>query len=119
MKKCCTCKRTLPASAFNRNIGKGSLDGLQNQCRSCQREAKLKHRYGITSGDYSSMADAQGHRCLICQTHASERPLVVDHDHATGKVRGLLCNKCNVLLGKAEDDVEILQAAIEYLRVKR
>lgn len=75
-------------------------------------DAKLRHRYGITTGIRSAMLEQQGGRCLICQR--SER-LVVDHDHATGVVRGLLCTQCNHLLGNANDDTTRLCAAIAYL----
>ena len=77
----------------------------------------MKKRYGITPEDYDQMYLAQGGRCLICRRHSSEftRRLHVDHDHSSGKVRGLLCQHCNHLLGNAFDDPEILQAAIHYL----
>lgn len=115
MKKCCTCKQE--RADFNRNAS--TPDGLQNQCRECQREAKFKHRYGISSADVDRMMAEQRNRCAICGDHFATTKAVVDHDHSTGAVRGLLCHPCNVLLGQARDDEAILQAAIEYLRVKR
>ena len=77
----------------------------------------LKITYGITIEDFKSMRDAQGYKCKICQRHEDEliRTLVVDHDHATGKIRGLLCNKCNLGLGMFNDNVELFNKAIEYL----
>ena len=117
MKRCCTCKRHLSAADFNKNAGKGSRDGLQNQCRSCQREAKLKHRYSLSSAAVSIMMEKQQNRCTICGNELI-RPCV-DHNHSTGDVRGILCQSCNVILGLAREDEATLQAAIEYLRVKR
>lgn len=74
--------------------------------------------YGIGEGDYDRMYAAQGGKCAICQRgKGKSKRLSVDHDHKTGKVRGLLCAACNRwLLGRcARDDVAVLQRAIEYL----
>jgi len=64
------------------------------------------------------MRDAENYSCMICGITESElgRKLDVDHCHETGKVRGVLCNSCNSVLGHARDNVEILQAAINYLK---
>lgn len=82
------------------------------------RQRKLKS-YGLTQQDYEMMADQQNNRCAICQTelviHGKKKTAYVDHCHATGKVRGLLCMKCNSMLGMAGDNVETLKAAIDYL----
>lgn len=80
-----------------------------------------KHRYGLTREQVLEMHKQQGEACAICATAvplsgASRNDLaVVDHCHATGKVRGLLCHRCNLLLGGARDRVETLQSAIRYL----
>jgi len=74
-------------------------------------------RYGLTPVDYAAMLDAQGGRCAICGEEAERtaRRLSVDHCHATGKVRGLLCRDCNVGLGVFGDEAEALRRAAEYL----
>lgn len=92
------------------------------------RRQKLKHparylkamrksalsRYGLTIADYRDMLVGQAGRCLIClQVPVSD--LVVDHDHATGVVRGLLCSACNSALGMLRDDTTRLSSAIRYL----
>lgn len=82
-----------------------------------RRRARLK-RYGLTPETYAKMLEQQNGRCAVCFAKPSDYPLVVDHCHATDEVRGLLCNNCNVLLGHARDNAEILQAAIDYLRSK-
>ena len=69
--------------------------------------------YGLTEAEVDAMREAQGGLCLICQR--PERDLVVDHCHATGHVRGLLCNSCNLALGFAKDDVDLLSRARDYL----
>jgi hypothetical protein len=73
-------------------------------------------RYGLTWGEYHAMLDAQDRQCAICKRHhAIVGMLVVDHDHDSGEVRGLLCHECNIGLGKFRDRPDQLEAAIEYL----
>ena len=74
-------------------------------------------KYGITLDQYQMMLESQKDVCAICKNPETifQGNLAVDHCHATGKVRGLLCSKCNTTLGKVKDSVEILQAAIDYL----
>jgi hypothetical protein len=81
------------------------------------KEYALKYSYGITLEEYNQMFTAQKGCCKICNTHQTQlkRKLFVDHCHTTGKVRGLLCQPCNTLLGQAKDDLTILQQAIKYL----
>jgi hypothetical protein len=79
---------------------------------------KLKYSYGITLEEYQAMFNAQEGKCLICNRHQDElkQALYVDHDHVTEKIRGLLCHKCNTVLGYADDDIQVLINAIEYLK---
>lgn len=85
-----------------------------------RRAARLRFRYGLSLEEYDLMEQAQGGTCLICcSPPASGERLVVDHDHATSAVRGLLCTSCNVALGFMRDDPEILARAIRYLRRKQ
>ena len=66
------------------------------------------------------MLDRQGGVCAICKKKPDEgKPLCVDHCHVTGKVRGLLCHKCNMVLAFGNDDPDILRAAIAYLQAAR
>jgi hypothetical protein len=78
-------------------------------------------RYGLTDEQYTHLFLAQEGRCAICgadhaQSATTEKWLYVDHCHATGKVRGLLCNHCNRGLGAFQDKVEFLQNALAYLQ---
>lgn len=77
----------------------------------------LKSNYGITINDYNKMFDEQNGCCAICGKHQSEfsKALHVDHDHITGKIRGLLCQKCNHGIGLFNDSVELLRIAASYL----
>lgn len=77
------------------------------------RKHALK-KLGLTSLDEARMMVEQGFSCAICSRPFSKMPNI-DHDHKTGKVRGLLCGRCNSMLGFAKDRVKTLKAAIRYL----
>lgn len=142
---CSKCKLSKSTSKFSKNkANKTGLDSICLKC-ACQRAKRwqLKHRdkvlpkkrawyhanrereennrlkrlYGITVCDLANMVQRQRNRCAICN---QELPVGmdrhVDHDHSNGKVRGVLCKKCNHLLGDARDSIFILQRAINYLR---
>jgi hypothetical protein len=78
----------------------------------------LRRLYGVSVEQYDALSTAQGHVCALCKTPALDRHkrLVVDHCHATGKVRALLCQPCNRALGQFRDNATILQRAADYLR---
>ena len=77
------------------------------------KEYRLQRKFGIGLEEYDTMLTEQEHKCIICQQQMVTPH--VDHDHNTGKVRGLLCMHCNTALGKFKDDVDTLQRAIDYL----
>lgn len=85
------------------------------------RHYGLKRNYGLSLDQYREMLQAQDGKCAICGNgetaivHGKVKTLAVDHDHATGAVRGLLCYGCNSVLGQARDDRELLLNAIKYL----
>lgn len=78
-------------------------------------------RYGLTVEAYQQMVEQQGGVCKICGRPPSDRwkRLHVDHDHSTGKVRGLLCHKCNTAMGNFNDDTDVMRLAIRYLEESR
>lgn len=82
------------------------------------RNLNLKYAYGITIDQYEQMFNVQEGKCKICNKHQNElkQPLSVDHNHTTNKIRGLLCQNCNTILGHAKDNIDILQKAINYLK---
>ena len=80
-----------------------------------KREAHYKRLYQITLEEYDIMFAAQNGLCAICKKE-STRKLSVDHNHNTGRVRGLLCGECNVGLGNFKEDVDVMVLAINYLR---
>jgi hypothetical protein len=87
------------------------------------RELKLAKAFGLSVEEYKRMLKAQGGRCAICRAKRSmvrgksrtSKQLSVDHDHSTKKVRALLCNRCNRVLGLCGDDPNLLRAAAAYL----
>lgn len=82
-----------------------------------KRRAELLRLYGITLEQYAEIFAEQGEVCAICKSECgTKKSLSVDHDHLTGRVRGLLCNGCNTSLGHFKDSPLLLQRAIEYLQ---
>ncbi len=86
------------------------------------RKEYLKRVFGLSLADYITMAVKQGGVCLICaqvetrkDRSGKVKPLSVDHDHLTGKVRGLLCDACNNAIGNLRDDPQIARAVARYL----
>jgi len=76
----------------------------------------LRKRYGITLTEYEALFASQDGRCAICGSDGDGKKLHLDHCHSTSKVRGLLCNNCNIGIGLFQEDVTRLQNAIEYLK---
>ena len=135
MKKCSKCKQTKSSSEFYKNDKLKS--GLDSHCKKCcitatgqwrgnnldksnrlKYKSKLKIKYGISLEEYESINIAQGKRCRICRTAefgGKRTTFCVDHDHCTGKIRGLLCSNCNNGLGHFRDNTELLSKAIHYL----
>lgn len=109
-KKCKTC-----ALVENREWRLKNDPKIKDQAR----KATLK-TYGLTQQQYDEMYQAQDGKCAICheppgQWGVTQRALAVDHDHKTGKVRGLLCDGCNRALGIMRDDPARLMSAVAYL----
>ena len=82
----------------------------------------LKKNFNMSLEDYNKLWTSQNGLCAVCDQPETAvwrgiiKHLAVDHDHKTGKIRGLLCMKCNQALGHANDDVEILLNMVEYLQ---
>jgi hypothetical protein len=82
---------------------------------------RLKRRlkqYGLTVAEFEAMFEAQGRRCACCKTDKlkGNKGWCVDHDHASGLVRGILCGLCNTGIGALGDNVEGVRRAVEYLQ---
>jgi len=129
MSKVCTrCKVEKSLDSFNKR--KDSKDGLQYFCKECREvlnketycpdkaaNAHLKRNYGITLAEYDTMLEQQEGCCKVCGTDepGGQGRFHVDHNHTTGKVRGLLCSECNTGLGKFKDSPTVLLKALAYL----
>jgi hypothetical protein len=101
-----------------RNPGYYSHPDWSSRSKERQRDYKLKYNYGFSVDEYDSLYEKQQGRCAICHTDNPGGPhnrLYVDHDHITGKIRGLLCQQCNLALGLFKDSQDILGSAIVYL----
>lgn len=85
--------------------------------RDRKRNLRLKKMFNITLEDYNLLRERQNFMCKICAKNEIElgKSLFIDHSHKTGKIRGLLCHKCNIVLGMSDDDSDTLQNAIKYL----
>lgn len=126
-KRCASCKQVKPVAAFfptgnmvycrDCELAKqraSYANGQPTRGRDYSHRRSIKRLYGLTAEQYEAMAETQDGRCAIC----GERPKVrlrVDHDHATGAIRELLCNHCNVALAQARDNPDLLRAMIAYL----
>jgi hypothetical protein len=86
-----------------------------------RKSAYLKKVYGITLKEYYELLKEQDNKCAICGRDSFEfkKLLSIDHDHETGKVRGILCNSCNVAIGLFQDDLDIIKNAHTYIKKSR
>lgn len=136
-KPCTKCGETKLLSEFYKDTRRKS--GASSWCRECwkayeaarreklgargRKNRKLKYLYGMTINEYSALLKAQDGRCAVCSRKewvinnksSKIQKLSVDHDHATGKIRGLLCTACNKALGLLNDDPEVVMKSYEYL----
>lgn len=89
-----------------------------------RRKARIAYTYNVTYEYFTGLLAYQGGACAICSVELrpeldykkAHHPVpVVDHDHGSGEVRGVLCSSCNLMLGKAKDCVDVLKAAVRYL----
>lgn len=133
-KVCRKCGELKPITGFS--LSRQGVNGpvYRSDCKACcstralewqdanrQRQAdtqfawNLMRNYGITKEEYDRILAEQGGVCGICGKDDPNQKLSVDHNHETGKVRGLLCSTCNRGIGLLNDDVDVLKRAIYYL----
>jgi hypothetical protein len=146
---CCVCKQEKPQNEFciSRNRKPFGLASCCRLCENARKKPYCKkrwqaltpeqrlawnrkyciRRHGIDQSDYARISERQDGVCAICKKPESAKHgatktvklLTVDHDHITGKTRGLLCARCNVGIGMLGDDPEILIAAAKYIQASR
>lgn len=140
-KKCNCCGEVKPTTEFSRKKNRHGKWGFHSYCKECQnkkmkkcrlenpekskrihKKHNLKKLYGLTIEDIEIMLKNQNYKCAICGEEiflfGSSKTLTahVDHDHKTGKIRALLCDKCNRGLGYFRDNTDYLLSAISYLK---
>lgn len=91
-------------------------DIAQIKRRQSSRWSRIKKEYGLTRECYAQMLHGQRSLCAICSTELNDKNTHIDHCHATGKVRALLCSRCNQAIGLLDESEERLTAAVEYIR---
>ena len=122
MLKCRVCFNTKELNLFPKN--NSYKNGRASICKDCQNqkarvyrkqnpEVKLAQKYKTTKNKIVELYSIG--KCFICGLDKDRRNLCVDHCHTTGKVRGLLCDNCNVGLGRFKDNITLLEKAIKYL----
>jgi len=90
----------------------------REKIREKHRRMKYKRKYNITLEERDKLVEKQNYRCAICKMPEEEgwiKRLVVDHCHVTGKVRGMLCQRCNLVLGYSKDNRYYLMSTVDYL----
>lgn len=114
--KCRLCDIIRPVFEFNKRNGI-----IRKECKHC---VNIKSQFGITAIEYDNILISQNNGCAICKETFSHKhqngkaaKLAVDHCHVTGKIRGLLCSKCNMGLGLFRDNVDFLNEAVNYLKL--
>lgn len=145
-KTCSKCNVSKPLLSFGKHPGSNGKWYRANHCKSCslaaiekwkeknphrvrkaQRKCHIQKEYGITADQYDEMLSCQKFTCAICKQKETRitkstgepQPLSVDHDHASGDVRGLLCGDCNRMIGLGKNSPSILRAAAEYLEMSK
>jgi hypothetical protein len=127
VKKCLYCDTTLTAENFSPSF----VARKYYCCCTCHKKRYKKYfrnrhlkQYDLTEVEFEKLYKSQNGACKICLTKQPKRNkgvgtfgvIHIDHDHETGKVRGLLCSKCNTSLGHFRDSIELLEKAITYLK---
>ena len=125
-KVCPKCKINKPLSSFG--VDRRAKNGKAVYCFSCNRKKSksqrdndpllskrmhLKTRYSLSLEDVADMMLKQGNACAVCGTEDAN--LVIDHNHSSGAVRGLLCNSCNCALGHLKEEPEVIKSLLTYI----
>jgi len=131
-KICTRCKRAYPATFVYFHRHRNRNDGFDPWCKECKSEYHKRYyiqkKYNITIKEYKKRLEQQKNRCAICginfdilkKIKLNQVPGIgnprIDHNHKTGKIRGLLCDDCNTALGSFQDNPLILIKAAKYLK---
>lgn len=126
-KQCSRCSQEKEIVEFYNS--KTSKDGLRHWCKKCcwehqktwvkdnpvkLKNQQMKYRYGISLKEFDTLLEKQDNLCALCNM-ALDESLCVDHNHTTGKVRGIIHKTCNTAIGLLKDNPELLYRASTYL----
>jgi hypothetical protein len=126
--RCTTCYNSYMRSYNNSNKEKCSKRNKRYKLRHPDicKNSVLKVVHGITLKDYNILLESQDGTCAICgneetgcNQHGILKFLSVDHDHTTGIIRGLLCKRCNLVLGQIKDSIDLLNKMKMYLKIQK
>jgi Recombination endonuclease VII len=122
-RQCRQCNIDQAALWRKNNPERNAVAHLKSQRRPEAKRAAWVNRiwklYKLTPAQYKALLDGQDSRCAICRSddpNGPHRIWQIDHDHSSGRVRGILCNRCNLTIGRFDDDPGLLEAAAAYLR---
>lgn len=132
-KTCKECHQVKPEGDFKPHKVKEGRVYFRNRCRTCyneirkadpnyrknRRDRDLRSKYGIDLKTYQNMKSTQNDLCAICELPEERKELNVDHCHSSGKVRQLLCSRCNLILGQVGDNISLLEKYILYLNTHK
>ena len=122
--KCSECHEWLPPTAYNKD--KRQANGISYRCRNCSRTSirkyNLRAKYNLEVGEYNILLEKSQGQCTCCSKrlhnnapHPEDRP-IIDHDHKTGKVRAILCNHCNRMVGYLREDPKYTMKLLDYIQ---
>lgn len=121
--RCADCVRVLNEAQRHKRRANGKATAYDRERHRALYASVVLRRFGMTLADYDRLLAQQGGGCAVCgatadperSRHGHPKALALDHDHNTGRVRGLLCGSCNKGLGHFHDRVDLLEAAARYL----
>lgn len=129
-KPICPDKKVCPVCSLEKDkedFGPSSRkDGLRSQCKTCrsekERPGRIRRQYGITTEDCDKIFQSQNGLCACCgqpetavHWKGKKRTLAIDHDHVTGKVRQLICHRCNIVIGLVKENPDICELVRNYI----
>jgi|SRR5215831_4769125 len=105
MRRCWRCQEMKGRNSYYNDTG---------WCKDCRSNYHIERTYNLTREQHEALLSSQNRLCAICEHDLGTKP-VVDHDHETGKVRGILCCGCNLGIGNLRDSINVLERATRYL----
>lgn len=111
--QCLACQTWVPLSEFYARRHSNGNTHYDSRCNPCRKLALIARRVGLEVRQAKELIDAAGGQCAICKRRRVR--LCIDHCHETGKIRGVLCHRCNSGIGSFRDDPGLLSAAASYL----